>query len=194
MGARSGRRGELGSSSAVHSSGTGTFRLDSDLLDSLKEEAAQQRTSLNTLVSQILRMHAEYHTFAAKGGMVSMPKTLLIRLMDKLREEEVIQLSEHIAKNDLRDTVLMMNNSYSSETVMAFIEAWARVGGYPYKHHVEGGYNGKSKKMHRFVLQHDMGERWSLYFVELFKFAFEQTGTKINFQHTPNTISFEAEF
>jgi hypothetical protein len=44
------------------------------------------------------------------------------------------------------------------------------------------------------VMQHDMGERWSLYFVELFRFAFEQTGNKIDFQHTPNTISFQVEF
>ena len=174
--------------------GTGTFRLDSDLLDGLKEEAEQKRTSLNTLVTQILRSHAEYHAFASKGGMVSMPKTLLIRLMDKLDEQDVIRLSEHIAKNELKDTIYLMKNTYTSESVMDFIEAWARAGGYPFRHHVENGDNGRLKEVHQFVMQHDMGERWSLYFVELFKYAFEQGGTKINFQHTPNTISFSAEF
>ena len=179
---------------AKHATGTGTFRLDSDLLNGLKEEAEQKRTSLNTLISQILRSHSEYHTFASKGGMISMPKTLLIRLMDKLNEQEVIKLSEHIAKNDLKDTILMMKSKYTPDTIMDFIESWARAGGYPYKHHVEGGDNSRSKKKHELVLQHDMGERWSLYLVELFRFAFEQTGTKINFEHTANTIAFDSEF
>ena len=176
------------------STGTGTFRLDSELLDGLKEEAELKRTSLNTLVTQILRSHAEYHTFASMGGMVSMPKTLLIRLMDKLDEQEVIRLSEHIAKNELKDTILLMKNTYTPESIMDFIESWARAGGYPFRHHVENGDNGRLKEVHQFVMQHDMGERWSLYFVELFRFAFEQVGIKIDFQHTRNTISFNAEF
>jgi len=181
-------------SSSSQSSGTGTFRLETELLDGLKEEAAQKRTSLNTLVSQVLRSHAEYHTFASKGGMISMPKTLLVRLMEKLTEQEVIALSEYIAKNELRDTILMMKSKYTADSIMDFIESWARAGGYPYRHHVAEGNNGKSKKKHSFVMQHDMGERWSLYFVELFRFGFQQTGVTLDFQHTNNTLSFEAEF
>ena len=123
---RSGARAGSGSDSQS-SSGTGTFRLDVELLDGLKEEAEQKRTSLNTLVSQVLRSHAEYHTFASKCGMVSMPKTLLMRLMEKLDPQEVIALSEHIAKNELKDTVLLMKSNYTPDAVMDFIESWARV-------------------------------------------------------------------
>lgn len=178
----------------AQSSGTGTFRLDNQLLDGLKEEAEQKRTSLNTLVSQVLRSHAEFHTFASKGGLVSMPKTLLVRMMESLSEQEVIALSEHIAKNELKDTILLMKGAYTPDTVMDFIESWTRVGGFPFRHHVEPNDDGKSRARHSFVMQHDMGARWSLYFVELFRFAFEQTGVRLSFQHTPNTISFEAEF
>lgn len=176
------------------STGTGTFRLNNELLDGLKEEAKQKRTSLNTLVSQVLRSHSEYHTFAANSGMISMPKTLLIRLIDNLSEEEVIRLSEYIARNELKDTIILMKSIYSADTVMDFIEGWTRVGGFPFRHHVEDVDNGKSKKKHSFVVQHDMGARWSLYLVELFRFAFEQTGLKMDFQHTTNTVSFEVEF
>lgn len=181
-------------SASKSESATGTFRLDMELLDGLREEAEQKRTSLNTLVAQVLRSHAEYHTFASKGGMVSMPKTLLIRMMESLSEQEVIALSEHIARNELKDTILLMKGTYNPEALMDFIESWTRVGGYPYRHHVEDGDNGKSTRRHTFVMQHDMGERWSLYYVELFRFAFGQSDIKLNFQHTANTVSFEAEF
>lgn len=184
------------SGSSSPSSGTGTFRLDSQLLDSLREEADQKRTSLNTLVAQVLMAHVEYHTFASKGGMISMQKTLLVKLMEKLDPHDVIQLSEHVAKNELKDTIILMKSKYTPDAIMDFVESWARVGGYPYRHHVQENDDGSksSKVKHSFVMQHDMGERWSLYFVELFRFAFEQTGHKIDFQHTANTTSFEVEF
>jgi hypothetical protein len=186
--------GKFRSDSKTQSSGTGTFRLNKDLLDGLKEEAEQKRTSLNTLVSQILQAHAEYYTFASKGGLISMPKTLLVRVMDKLGEQEVIQLSEHIAKNELKDTILLMKNNYTADSIMDFVESWTRAGGFPYRHHLENRDKGKAASTHSFVMQHDMGERWSLYFVELFRFAFEQLGIKMDFQHTSNTVSFQVEF
>src|SRR5690349_13602819 len=98
------RRSRTKSASSSRSA-TGTFRLDAKMLEGLKEEAEQKRTSLNTLIAQILRSHSEFHTFSSKGGLISMPKTLLIRLMDKLEEHEVISLSEYIAKNELKDTI-----------------------------------------------------------------------------------------
>jgi hypothetical protein len=45
--------------------------------------------------------------------------------------------------------------------------------------------------VHSFVIQHDMGEKWSQYFIELYRFAFEQLGIKIDSEHTANTISFK---
>ena len=183
-----------GNTKSNSASGTGTFRLNNALLNELREESQQKRTSLNTLVSQALQSHAEYHTFAAKVGMVSMPKALLIRLMEKIAEEDVRALSEYIAKNELKDAILMMKTTYDSDTVMEFIESWTRAGGYPYRHIIEDSEGSAGKKKHSFIIQHDMGKRWSLFFVELFKFAFAQTDLKIDFQHTANTITFDAEF
>jgi hypothetical protein len=168
---------------------TATFRINSEVLEYLNEESQQKRTSLNTLVSQILLSHAEFHTFASRAGMVSIPKTLLMRLMERLSPKEVIELSEYIAMNELKDTVLLMKTHYDEASLLQFIESWARAGGYPYRYHVKDD-DGHSRTT-SFVIQHDMGERWSLFFVELFKFAFEQMGTTISFQHTPNTITFE---
>jgi hypothetical protein len=184
---------KLASKPSRSSSGTGTFRLEMQLLDSLREEADHMRTSLNTLVSQILRSHTEYHTYAAKGGMISMPRSLLVTMMAKLDHQEVIKLSEYVAKNELKDTVMIMQGGYTPEAVMRFIESWARTGGFAFRHHVHEG-DDKSKTKHSFMMQHDMGDRWSLYFIELFKFAFEQTGTRISFEQSANTLAFDVEF
>ena len=78
--------------------GSISFRFDNDILNNLRNEAHQKRISLNTLASQIFQSYVEYYMYASKAGMVQVPKSFLVRIMDKLSETEVDQLSEYIAK------------------------------------------------------------------------------------------------
>lgn len=168
-------------------SGNVTLRFDGNVLESLRKEADQKRVSLNTLASQIFKTHTEFGGTAAKAGLISFPKNLLIRLMNKLSDEEVKQLSQEIAKNEIKDSVLMIKREYSTAAFVDFIESWIRVSGFSFTH-------DKSDNTHYFIIQHDMGKRWSIYFVELFKFVFIDLGTKwSDFEITDNTVTFNVE-
>lgn len=170
-----------------NSSGNVTMRFDGDTLERLRKEADQKRVSLNTLASQIFKTHTEFTGAAAKAGMVSFQKNLLIRLMNKLSEDEIRMLSQEIAKNEMKDTVLMVKRKYSVESFIDFIESWIRVSGFPFSHDVSGN-------THHFIVQHDMGKRWSIYLAELFKFVFQDLGAKwADFQTTDNTIMFNVD-
>jgi hypothetical protein len=173
--------------SRSNSSGNVTLRFDGDVLDGLRKEAEQKRVSLNTLAGQIFKTHSEFTGSAAKAGMVSFPKNLLIRLMGKLSDDEVRQLSLEIAKNEMKDMLLMMKQSYSTESFVDLIESWIRVSGFPFTHN-------QSDNTHSFIIQHDMGKRWSIYFAELFKFVFDDLGAKwADFQITNNTVTFNVD-
>jgi hypothetical protein len=175
------------SESAPAQSGSVTLRFGADMLEDLRKESDHKRVSLNTLATQIFRTHAEYGSMAAKAGMVSFHKTLLVRLMDRLSDEEVIKLSEYIAKNEMKDTVLLMKKKYDLETFVDFIEAWARVSGFEYRHDT-------NDNTHSFVIQHDMGKRWSVYIANVFKHGFSNVGAKwADFQITDSTVSFNVE-
>lgn len=168
-------------------SGNVTLRFDGKVLDHLKREADQRRVSLNTLASQIFKTHAEFSGAAATAGMVSFPKNLLIRLMNKLSEDEVKQLSQEIAKNEMKDTLFMMKHKYSTEAFVDLIESWIRVSGFAYTH-------DQSERTHSFIIQHDMGKRWSMYLAELFKYVFDDLGAKwADFQITENTVTFNVD-
>src|SRR3712207_3698795 len=108
-------------------SGNVTLRFDGQTLESLRKEAQQKRISLNTLASQIFKTHVEFSGAAAKAGMVSFPKNLLVRIMNRLSEDEVKQLSEEIAKNEMKDMLLMIKRSYTAEAFVDLIESWIRV-------------------------------------------------------------------
>ena len=94
-------------------SGSVTLRFDNEILNQLRNEANQKRTRLNTLASQIFQSHVEYDTYAAKAGMISFPKALLIRLMEGLNDHEVESVSKYIAKNEIKDMTLLLRKEYN---------------------------------------------------------------------------------
>ena len=100
-----------------------TLRFRSDILNKLKHEAALKRISLNTLASQVFSSHAEYDAYASTSSMISIPKSLLIIMMNKLEEKEVEKLSEHIVKNEMRDLTLLLRGEHNLTSFLQTIES-----------------------------------------------------------------------
>jgi hypothetical protein len=165
-----------------------TLRFRSDILNKLKHEAAQKRISLNTLASQVFSSHAEYDAYASTSGMISIPKSLLIIMMNKLEEKEVEKLSEHIVKNEMKDLTLLLRGEHNLTSFLQTIESWLRVSGFQYSYHT-----ADHDRNHRLVIQHEMGRRWSLYFEKLFRFVFTELSlpNAPEFEVTDNVIAFK---
>jgi hypothetical protein len=68
------------------------------------------------------------------------------------------------------------------------IETSIRISGYCYKHEVNDG-------IHRFVLHHDMGRKWSMYISTRYQIVFDRLGLKrVDFALTDNTVAFKVDF
>jgi hypothetical protein len=185
------------SSKIKPSSGSVTLRFDNEILSQLRNEAKQKRISVNTLASQIFQSHVEYDTYASKAGMVSFHKSLLTRLMDGLSEQEVEDLSKYIAKNEIKDMTLLSRREYTLSSFLDTIESWLRVSGFPYRRDGtddDGDDYIASKRIQTFIIQHDMGKRWSVYFERLFKYVFEDLNLrKYTIDTTDNSIAFKIQ-
>jgi len=122
--------------------------------------------------------------YASRAGMVSFPKTLLVRIMDRLSEQEVDALSEHIAKNEIKDMTRLVKNEYSISAFLEMFESWLRVSGFVYR-------RDTASSVQTFVIQHDMGRRWSTYFEKLIEYVFEDLNEeKPSFNISDNALSF----
>ena len=167
-----------------------TFRLDDNLLSRLRRESTQKQVSLNTLASQVFQSHADYEIYASRAGMVSFPKALLIRIMDKLSDDEVAKLSEYIAENEIKDFVLIMNQEYTIRAFLRTIESWLRATGFVYRRESLL----EDPNIHVFVINHSMGRRWSLYFEKLLKYCLNDLGYKSTaFDVTDSSIAFKVK-
>lgn len=157
-----------------------TFRLDSLTIDELQREADQNQTSLNVLVNQVLKRYTNWDSYENRIGMMPVPKVMLTSLIDKaidmakkngIKEDaigpfrdQIIKEAAKVAFDIMKDAVLFMKKQYSIWTVLSVLQEYMKVSGINSDHRIESG------RKHLFVIQHELGENWSLFTKELLIF------------------------
>lgn len=178
-----------------------TFRLDSSVMDEMQREADQKETSLNVLVNQVLKKYTEWDRYESKIGMMPVPKVMLSSLIDKSiaiakdkigvndiepYRAEILKSAAEIAFSIMKDSVLFMKKQYNLWVVLAVLQEYMKVSGINSDHRVEDG------RKHVFVIQHELGENWSLFTKELLMLIFENlANVKVEVSATPNTTVAE---
>jgi predicted DNA-binding ribbon-helix-helix protein len=167
-----------------------TFRLESQILESLRQEAKRKDVSVNTLVSQIAKQHTNWHSVASQAGFISVRKPLMIKLLESQNDEQIKSLAKHVAVSSNKDFFLMLRRKYNIHSVLDMIETWISMSGYSYSHNMED--LDYSNRLHFFIVQHNMGLKWSLYLSELYKSFFEDFGIRnTRFDLTDSSLAFE---
>lgn len=156
-----------------------TFRLDSHIVDELQRDANQNEISLNVLVNQILRMYVEWGRYEHKLGMMPVPKNFISSLIQetiRLTEsngisvdpykEQLIKYSAEIAFYNIKESVILMKKKFDLWSVLSVLQEYMKVSGITADHRIEAG------KKHIFVIQHELGQYWSLFAKELLNLIF----------------------
>jgi hypothetical protein len=177
-----------------------TFRLDTKVIDEIQREADEAEISLNVMVNQVLRRYIEWDRFENKVGMMPIPKSILRSLMDQTMEvaaeaqiketqdyrDRIIKNAAESALNVMKDTVMFMRNDYSFWTVLDVLKRYMKVAGITSDHRVEPG------RKHVFMIQHELGETWSLFAKELLLLIFaELANVKAEINATDKTVKAE---
>ena len=164
-----------------------TFRLNSPNLSALSKESKRRGVSLNTLVSQIIDRHVDWHSHAAEANLVSVQQIMITKLLSKYTDLEIEEIAQNVAKHDVKDVVLLLRKKNDAESFLDLIETWAKVSDFPYSHSVDD-------TIHEFFLQHDMGKQLSKYLSKLYETMFESFGLKkVEFDITNKSISFTVD-
>jgi hypothetical protein len=177
-----------------------TFRLDSTVIDELQSEADNREISLNVLVNQILKRYSEWDRFENKIGMMPVPKVILSSLIDRAisvakssgikdidrYRDDIIKQAAQLAFGLMKDSVLFMKRQYNLWVVLAVLEEYMKVSGIKADHKIEGS------RKHVFIIQHELGENWSLFTKELLSLIFANlANVRAEINTTPNTTVAE---
>lgn len=143
-----------------------TYRLPDNLVSELETEAMGKNISQNVLVKQILEKFVQWDRYAAKIGMIPVPKNIL----DKLGKEMSGTDIENILKVMLpliKESVLFMKGKYDLKRCIETLEDYMKASGMNSDHRIEG-------EEHHFIVQHELGIKWSLLTERLFKEIFNE--------------------
>ncbi len=117
--------------------------------------------------------------------MISVSRNFIIKVIDHLDEFGLVQLAEYVVKNDVKDIVMLIRKEYNASSFLDALKSWLEVSGFPYRHEIKDGE-------HNYVIQHDMGKKWSLYLAKVFQYVFEElVSKKIECDTTHNTVCFK---
>src|SRR5207245_7826599 len=104
---------------------TVSFRIDSSLRANLEAEALKNRTSLNTLVSQVLSRYADWWRYAGRLGLIPVSKDLLRDVFKSLDKPELEDLGRRFAETSGREHVLYLYQQVSLGTILQFLDLWS---------------------------------------------------------------------
>lgn len=157
-----------------------TFRIDSQKLKTLREHADENQVSLNTLVNQILTGYIEWDMVAVKAGYATIQKDILREMFDAVDDETLKDVALKTADSS-KDIMLIMTGQVSLDAFFSGLRNRAKRSGFAFREYEENGIK-------KFILQHEMGRHWSMFFKIHCERIINNTGHKANTEYTDNTL------
>lgn len=159
-----------------------TYRLPAKIVEELETEAMQKNISHNVLVKQVLEKYLVWDRFADKIGIIPVPKKILETMGANFDWVQINQVIESI-KPVIRESVMFMKGRYDLKRCIETLEDYMRASGMLSDHRVEGA-------LHHFVIQHNLGVKWSLFTEQLLKEIFAEflPEQKLKCQTTESTV------
>lgn len=159
-----------------------TFRLPMRIVEELENNAQNNNISLNVLVKQILEKYIDWDMFANKLGMSPVPWKIIRALGDEMKGDTIFRLVEVVAPL-IKDQTMFMKGKYDLKRCIETMEDYMRASGMKSDHRVEGS-------RHHFIIQHELGQNWSLFTEQLLKQIFYDFLPEMNikFQTSDSTV------
>ena len=164
---------------------TMTFRLDDNVLKTLRAESERHQISLNTFVNQLLKHFVEWDMYESKVGMIPIAKPIVIELFNKMSKEEISKMALCTGKNAVYDIALFMKNRMDLESFLSWFETRMASSLTETNHTLQDGYQV-------YVLKHELGENWSLYHKIILELMFNEIfNMTVDVKISSTTIRFK---
>lgn len=160
-----------------------SFRIESEHLAILRKEAERRDISLNTLASQIFCSFVEWDIHAAEAGWLVLRKSIAKELFDLIEDAKLTEMAEAAAR-EAEGLFLIMSGTYDIDVFYSIMRNKARKSGFPLVE--EDTEHGK-----KFITQHDMGRKWSLFFKTYYEEILHGFKCKAMVEATGNSLIVE---
>lgn len=159
-----------------------TLRIEPEILEVIKHKAKTENVSINYTVNKMLQTFTEWNKFGPDAGWIPMPKQLLVNLIEKFSEPEILELASKKGNDIAQGILLFMDGEYDLDSWLCFLKNRANASGFRFSEQ-------RGKNSIKCLLHHDLGRRWSLWFKSFYEIVFSNLGKKATFEISDNAIA-----
>ncbi len=124
----------------------------------------------------------QWHKPAKKAGLGYFSKVLVAKTMNYLTDEQVKQMTEEYCNHHLRDITHMLRSAHTFLSFMDGLRSWLDSSGHHFRIDSSDGTD-------TYVIQFDLGRKFSLYFKTQMKLVFEHFNVQnAEAEMTDNTV------
>ena len=149
------------------SSTSTTVRIPNDIYDKIEFEASSQDSHVSTVINNILRKYATWDRFVSDIGFMYMQKPLLRALFEKISDREITNISKTVGYARTRDAVLFISGKVNVKGIVEVVKLWLTSSKIPIR-------IIKNDESIEFIVQHNLGKKWSIYFTTVLKELFSE--------------------
>ena len=161
-----------------------SISLSKDVLARLKITAKRENTSVNSLINKTLENYAIWNLHNTE--FIPVRRALLSKFLDKFTHEEISTLAESMARTKNKDTVLLFTSQFDILNILKIFDEWLRMTGFPYSYEID-------ESVHRFIVLHDLGSKWSLYLAKLWSGTLNQFDIIPKYEYTDKIFSITVD-
>jgi hypothetical protein len=164
-----------------------TFRLPEVLVDDLRKESEGMHISLNNLVNQVFERYISWDRHSYKLGLVPTTRQFIKEVLKELSDEKIRAIASNASKEALKELILLSKGKCDLDYFVSIFNEWLNVSSLVYRYE-------QTVSFHKYVIQHDMERKWSLYLAELLSaICRDLTGAKAQFTVSSSIVSVSFE-
>jgi hypothetical protein len=165
----------------VEKTTSATFRMPDRVYNALQKKARENRTSLNTLVNQLLYAHFFDDTPSLRPMLVALPTPVFAGMLARLSDEDVAELAKLTAEGVVKSAVLGRYGEISAESIVDTFRITAQRAGY-------GVFSEILDEKETITFRHELGPKGSLFFAIVADATFRMAGIRPTIAKTDEAV------
>jgi hypothetical protein len=163
------------------------IRITEELDETLRADSESKGISPASLMTSILTKYVEWDRFAERVGIVSIPRNLMVHLVDAPSYENFQKIFP-IGAEEIRSFAEFWFGQFNPDTFWRSLELLGKYGG------IFQAEVRRDQRRFNVTLHHVLGQRWSDYLSDTITLALEQLGaTLLSSSTTTQTVVLSGE-
>ena len=136
------------------------------------------------MVNRIISEYLDWHSETKNTNHIHLWKQIPVKLLEKYSDDEIKLIAKEVSSIELKDTMMVLREKFDIITYFEVLQSWLKASNFVYTYNIDGA-------QHKFIIQFNMGKKWSLFLSECFRCVCDELDVKCSVNVSDKILVFE---